>query len=372
VQDRCKVRETAAWSLLRVIRRLPSRWAFLLRLTYRRLCGGSSGTAELPIVVDIVNIDASTTCQLKCPSCPTGDGTSKQSAIGWGHLNLDDFKGFVDGHPALKHIELSNWGEIFLNPDLKDIISYAHLKNVSLSATNGVNLNTASDDVLEHMVKCGFKHLVCAIDGASEESYPVYRKGGSLRSVLDNIRKINLFKEKYRSGLPVLCWQFIFMGHNEHELPLARRMAEELGMDFTTKLNWDPTFSPVKDKDLVRKDGGIDAADRKEFEQKHKRDYKEYCHQLWVSPQINWDGKLLGCNRNYWGDFGNVFESGLDECLKSERYIYAKQMLLGEKKPRNDIPCTHCHHYKNMKRPRSLEEILDRQNLLHEQYTSPV
>lgn len=348
---RWRVDETPLWGLLRFAKRFPSRWRFVLHLAYRRLSRSSSGLAELPIVIDFVKIDASTKCQLTCPTCPTGDGTTRQGGIMWGNLKLGDFKAFLDDNPGIRHVELSNWGEIFLNPDLKEMITYAHQKGVSLTAGNGVNLNTASDDVLEQMVKCGFKHLVCAIDGASEETYQVYRRGGSLGSVLENVRKINLYKQKYQSIFPLLCWQFIVMGHNEHELPLARRMAGELGMEFSTKLNWKPSFSPVKDKDFAARESGIGATDRAEFEQRFDREYFSYCHQLWAAPQINWDGKLLGCNRNYWDDFGNVFASGLEECLKSERYVYAKQMLLGEKKPRDDIPCTRCQHYQNMKRP---------------------
>jgi hypothetical protein len=41
---------------------------------------------------------------------------------------------------------------------------------------------------------------------------------------------------KYRSPYPHLRWQFIVFPHNEHELPKARAMAQELGMRFFAKL----------------------------------------------------------------------------------------------------------------------------------------
>ena len=47
------------------------------------------------------------------------------------------------------------------------------------------------------------------------------------------------------------------------------------------------------------------------------------------------------------GDFGNVFEKGLESCLKSEKMDYARQMLLGLKEPREDIPCSICKLYKS-------------------------
>jgi hypothetical protein len=78
---------------------------------------------------------------------------------------------------------------------------------------------------------------------------------------------------------------------------------------------------------------------------------QEICHGLWDDPQINWDGKVLGCCRNFWGDFGgNAFTDGLVESLNSERMNYAKEMLLGQQPARSDIPCTTCNIYIDMVR----------------------
>jgi MoaA/NifB/PqqE/SkfB family radical SAM enzyme len=64
-----------------------------------------------------------------------------------------------------------------------------------LTADNGVNLNAAKEDVLEGLVKCNFRRITCSIDGASSETYKVYRVGGNLDKVLENIKKINCYKK---------------------------------------------------------------------------------------------------------------------------------------------------------------------------------
>ena len=70
------------------------------------------------------------------------------------------------------------------------------------------------------------------------------------------------------------------------------------------------------------------------------------CHQLWDAPQINWDGKVLGCCWNYWGDFGgNAFTDGLVESLNNPKIAYARDMLRGEQPARDDIPCSTCSLY---------------------------
>lgn len=296
-----------------------------------------------------LRLEASSKCQLKCPLCLTGTHYHRQhSSVGWGHLRHKDFEQFLKQNPQIRHIELSNYGEIFLNPDINAIIETAYQQGVTLSAINGVNLNHIREDTLEALVKFGFRKLKVSIDGASQESYQIYRVGGNFEQVIAHIKKINEWKAYYRSKYPLLKWQFIIFGHNEHELPLARQMAASLGMRFKAKLNYAPKKYPIKNPDFVKKESGLGVANIEEYERQQKKLYSPACLQLWTSPQVNWDGKLLGCCVNHFGDFGNVFEEGLPQLLQSERYVYAKQMLLGEKPARPDIPCTACNRYKRV------------------------
>ena len=74
------------------------------------------------------------------------------------------------------------------------------------------------------------------------------------------------------------------------------------------------------------------------------------CHQLWDDPQINWNGKVLGCCRNFWADFGgNAFSDGLIESINNERITYAREMLSGRRPAREDVPCTTCEMYHGMR-----------------------
>ena len=147
-----------------------------------------------------------------------------------------------------------------------------------------------------------------------------------------------------------MLWQFVVFGHNEHEIPKARGLAKDLGMDFRVKLSWDEDISPVRDGDLVRE--AVGAASREEYRRRYDVPYlQSICHQLWDQPQINWDGKILGCCRNFWGDFAkeNAFRDGLLASVNSEKMSYAREMLLGRKGAREDIPCTTCNIYLDMK-----------------------
>lgn len=321
-----------------------------------------------------IRLEATTHCQLRCPSCPTTSGRIANN-LGRGYLGFEDLKTLVDENPFIMHIELSNWGEMFLNPELPDIMRYAFERGIALTASNGVNLNAVKDETLEALVKYQFRHLTCSIDGASQESYAQYRRRGNFDRVIANVKKINELKKHHESDFPLLTWQFIAFGHNEHEIDIAREMAQELNMDFYVKLSWDSDFSPVKNKKLVRtipkwtksENKGRQAAGSSTLPEAQSEDHgsknpaetrdrepdwpymkKENCIQLWNIPQINWDGRVLGCCVNYWGDFGNAFDSGLASALNGDKLTYAKQMLQGLVGPKEGIPCSTCHNYKWM------------------------
>lgn len=297
-----------------------------------------------------IRLEASSHCQLRCPSCPTTSGAI-HPAIGSGFLKFSDFKDLLDKNPWIRRVELSNYGEILLNPELLKMMEYAYNRSITLTAGNGINLNHAKDEVLEGLVKYRFKELTVSIDGASQETYKVYRVRGDFDKVIEHIKKINEHKKKNNSEYPHLAWQFIVFGHNEHEIPVARKMAAELGMKFRLKLTWDNDFSPIKDVEAVRKEVGVGAVSREEFLEKHGQDYQQViCHQMWNLPQINWDGKVLGCCRNFWGDFGgNAFKDGLLPAVNNEKMMYAREMLSGKSPAREDIPCTTCEIYLEMK-----------------------
>jgi len=68
-----------------------------------------------------IRIEASSYCQLRCPLCPTKNKTI-HSVVGKGFLKMRDFKRLLDENPWLRMIEISNYGEPFLNPELLEII----------------------------------------------------------------------------------------------------------------------------------------------------------------------------------------------------------------------------------------------------------
>ena len=297
-----------------------------------------------------IRVDACSLCQLSCPSCPRTRGLTRK-AIGSGFLRAADYAALLKKNRGIREVEFSGYGEPFLNPELADIFRISAENGVSATIGSGSNLNCLDEKTAEALVRFQVRRLTVSIDGATEATYRRYRVGGALAAVLSNIKLINRYKAGSRSKYPALTWQFIGFGHNEHEIRAAGRRAKALGMDFCVKLNHDGGYSPVRDRRRFRTVSGLGVADRAEYFSLRGEPYPPgVCGQLWRSPQVSWNGEVMGCSSNHWLAFGgNVFTGGL-KCLNSPKMRYARRMLAGLEPPRGDIPCSSCAHYAMMRK----------------------
>ncbi len=305
-----------------------------------------------------IRIEACSLCQLNCAACwmREGEETIKKEE-GLGYLKFSDFKKLVDDNPQIEKIELSNNGEIFLNPELDKIIKYAYEKNILLIAFSGVNLNTLSDEMAEILVKYRFISMIVSIDGATPDVYKIYRRGGDFNKVIANIKKINEFKKKYNSEYPRLIYKFIIFSHNIEDIPLAKELAKELDMEISfvqNSLPWYDTLSEEQKKRAEELSGiKIEESREKYYIERYKKNPLAWfvCKDLFEAPQIDWNGKLLGCCYPSISKFNvNVFKDGLLKSLNNIKVLYAKKMLTDfSVPPKEGILCSDCFVYKMLK-----------------------
>lgn len=295
-----------------------------------------------------VRIEACSVCQLNCPMCQLIDNGS--DVIGRGTLTFKLFRDFISRNPSIKRIELGNFGEVFLNPDLPEILRFAHGQGIVTEIDEGANLNHASDEALDALVRFGTSRVRCAIDGVTQSVYAQYRVGGSLKDVIRNINRINELKKRYGSSTPHLIFQFIVFGHNIHQVGRAALLARMLQMGIEYKLDCLPGNATDEISAKIRHITGY--SDRSEFLRREKIHYMRHlCYHMWHSPQINWDGKLLGCSRNIWGEYaGNVFEGNLLEQLNNGKMRNARKMLMGQMPGNDAVPCSNCSVFKSMQK----------------------
>jgi radical SAM protein with 4Fe4S-binding SPASM domain len=287
------------------------------------------------IIADVTNI-----CNLRCPLCPTGAGVPGRKK---GMMPLSTFRKIIDETGKyLISIDLFNWGEPLLNEDIYDMITYAHERHIVTSVST--NFQHFSEEYAERLISSGLDILILSIDGASQESYEKYRVGGDFRKVIENISL--LVKKKRERGCrhPYICWQFLVMKHNEHEMEAAKRMARELGVDHITvdhaylpvatrqeAVKWLPGDSRYHRYDVEELKERWEAAERnRDIVQKCDEDSgggqelrrKANCSWLWTQTTINWDGSVSPCCAIYdpAEDFGNISRTALRNIWNNRKY----------------------------------------------------
>lgn len=319
-----------------------------LEINYNIISGSNWLAMMLKEHKDIVikptklRIDICTLCQIDCADCYMRKGN--YGSVGAGYMTFKQFKRVVDDAPYIKEIEISNSGEPLLNPDLVKILEYSYNNNIKITIGNGTNFNTASNELLEALVKYNVRNVLMSIDGASQETYAKYRRKGNFNKIIENIKKVNEYKEKYNSDYPKMIYKCILFTHNEHEIEKVIELANELKCEVRFWPPWSKDQFIAKDPQRVFELTGIDFRDNKEPEL-----YYDYCLQMILSPQINWDGKILGCCINYLKEWdGNVFEDGLVNAINTEGYRNAICRFFGGEFYESEDQCTlYCNDYKN-------------------------
>ena len=108
------------------------------------------------------------------------------------------------------------------------------------TSTNGLAFG---EDQVRRLVRSGIDEVTFSIDGATPESYAIYRKRGDFEKAIRNLRWAADEKRATGSDLPFLNWRYILFTHNDSdaEMAQARAMAAEIGVD---RLCWEVTDHP--------------------------------------------------------------------------------------------------------------------------------
>lgn len=146
--------------------------------------------------------------------------------------------------PTLSRIDFFNYGESFIHPRAIEMIEYAKSRYPHIyifTSTNGLLLNT--DEKLQSLVRSGLDEITFSIDGASQETYQIYRRGGDWNKVMAIMKRMVELKKDQESETPYMNWRYILFRWNDsdEEMNRARRLAKEMDID---KLCWEITDHP--------------------------------------------------------------------------------------------------------------------------------
>jgi radical SAM protein with 4Fe4S-binding SPASM domain len=280
-------------------------------------------------------IDPTNHCDLECPLCPTGLG---DKTVDRGLMKLDQFKPIIDRMGKwLQSVDMYSWGEPLLNKNLVNMIRYA-TKTHKIRTITSVHLGNLTEDQVEGLVTSGLDKLIVSVDGATQKVYEIYRVGGNIETVFNNMKRLTKAKKRHNSNLNIV-WNFLVMKQNEHQMDMARERAKEIGVEITfsimrTNLKEDilgkVEENIEKDAQWIPENPDFNPYD---LDRKARKNPITFCKRPWMETFVNWNGDVFPCGcvvteSKY--SMGNVFEKDFKDIWNGDKYIAARKELLDQ------------------------------------------
>jgi MoaA/NifB/PqqE/SkfB family radical SAM enzyme len=246
-------------------------------------------------------------CTLRCPECPAGQKTMGMSS---GPMQMGLYqKVLEESGDGLFYVAFHFLGEPTLHPSFWDMVRMAADQACYTELhTHGQLL---PDIPPQRILESGLHRLRISVDGASQDTYEIYRQGGSLEKIISATKMISAARKAAGGRGPLILWQCILFRHNAHERKALHQLAKASGADaLEFKTAW------VKEADEVhpllppaKKDNRYTGKER-----------KKYCWKVWHSCVVDRDGRVLPCcfdkDRAY--PLGNAATQPLREIWRSE------------------------------------------------------
>lgn len=291
-----------------------------------------------------MTIDPANSCNLECPLCPTGQRRGSRAVSS---IKMDLADRIIDElGEYLIHIDFCNWGEPLLNENIYRMIAKA--KKYEIHTKLDTNFNIFDEEKAEALVNSGLDKIILSIDGASQETYSIYRKNGDFNRVIRNVKILVEKRKDLKKTCPRIEWQFLVFKHNEHEIDKAKKIARELCVDeinftppYAGSLDWLTTLEPFRSKYYKVEDGRV------EFKESARH---TLCNWLWDAVTINSDGSLSPCCsvEDSEDDFFKSYPAGASfkTIWNSEKYREARKYVLSDAIPPEKAGniCLRCDH----------------------------
>lgn len=279
-------------------------------------------------------------CNLQCSLCNTGAMRQHFPGVERGLMQFETFKAGLDKLlPEIESLLLYNWGEPLLNKDLFRCIEYAKCYHVRTQLSTNMMLYTEATGL--QLIRSGLDKLIVSCDGLDQETYRIYRSGGTLDKVVASVENLVLQKRRMNSLHPHIEMQCIVFAFNEHQLTQYEQFWKARGADSVhfIKMSYMSQYGQVK----AQTNGYIPS--HPDFQPHFPYGTLRSCSEPYNHVTIDWNGDWYTCcfpsgMREY--RIGNIVTDDFWELWNGEAYRYCRALLKNQKS--GDGYCeTMCH-----------------------------
>jgi len=281
---------------------MPSKLANRVRIAaeyFRRKAVLEGGPLE-------VSLESTAKCNLYCPMCP-------RHIYSFDNENMDFelYKKIIrDCKDSVEFVWPYGIGEPMLHPNIFEMIRLT--RDAGIRTGMSTNATMLDDKRADMLLDCGLDYAIFAFDGASKQTYEMYRTGATFEKTRQNI--LNFLDKKQRKNSPIyVVLQMVLLKENKDEIDAYRKLWSIPGVD-------EIRFK----RDEIQIDGSkIEGVEFKE----HRRNP---CHLLWRGPlYVRYDGMAYPCCY-MWKEppLGDLKTQSIMEVWNSERMVNLRKAHL--------------------------------------------
>jgi len=273
---------------------------------------------------DVIRIEPSSACNLKCIHCPTGSTKSRNRGV----MSEDTFNIILKNieHKVPRVVVMYHGGEPLLCKNLWAWIRL--LKNMGVkyikTITNGT-LAGISD--LQQAVTSKLDEFTFSVDGLSVEENDLIRRGSDGAEVISTIKRMIRIKQALHSDSPIIRINNAqFKTQDSPEKPSIPQFLIKEFKDYSGLLDYECIYAVHwgiwevgnAHPPYVIKDG--------------------YCPRLSETITIRWNGDVVPCCLDLMSKYvtGNIHKSSLEEIWNSAKYEMIREGL------KNNTPVDFC------------------------------
>jgi len=298
-----------------------------------------------------IAIELTNRCNLNCPFCLVGMQNQQESVAhndltrDWGKMSLElGEKAMREGKAfGMKEVMLHFQGEPLMHKEFVEFVNLGRKNSLrSVVFTNGLLLDEGRS---REIIKAGLGSIRFSVDGATQEIYKLNRVGGQFDQVHQNMADFVRIAKEEKSEINIM-WQFIAMKNNEHEIPLARKMAEKIDIPFFVK-----TFAESLPDEATT------------FEEYRRVLLAKPCRDIYRVMFVYWNGEVVPCCYDQDGKeiMGNLNNQTVTEIWEGESYSSFRQHLIEVlEHPENEPElCKSCLKWTHPNRIKQGDEYLE-------------
>ena len=179
--------------------------------------------------ITTVHLEVTERCNASCPQCARNlNGGEINPQLHDAELSLDDVKQILK--PAfIKQLNrlymCGNYGDPISARDTLERFEYIRSHNAKMQLSFHTNASAKTPEWWSKLpAAMGKSHyVVFSVDGLEDTNH-LYRQGTVWKKIMENARAFIEAGGRAR-------WDFIVFGHNEHQVELARALAESMGFE---------------------------------------------------------------------------------------------------------------------------------------------